>query len=126
MTDLAASLIIWLRTQVTGATVAASVPRELPDKLLLVRRLGGTFDHPVIDQPTIGIEAWGRTQAQAHDLCQDARARIWSLRGGILNNVAIYRVEEFAGPAWLPDPDHDGRPRYVATFSIGHREHLAV
>lgn len=129
MFDIAGSLIVWLRPLLTGVTVVATIPRvaatEFPDKLLLVEAIGGTFDWPVVDQPTLNVEAWAKTQDQAHDLAQTARARIWSLRGGVLNGTAIYRVEEFARPAWRPDVE-TGRPRYVTTFSIRHREELAV
>jgi hypothetical protein len=126
MADLAGSLIIWLRGQLTPTQVHAKVPRVLPDTFVVLRRIGGPFDHPVIDQPTIALDAYGPTQAAAEALNYEARTLIWSLRGGTVNGIAVYRVEEFAGPAWLPDTDHDGHPRYVTTFSIRHREHLPV
>jgi hypothetical protein len=127
MSDLVGSLIVWLRTRPTlaGVTVAGRPPRDMPDKLVVVSRIGGPFDHPVMDVPTVRVQAWAATEALAHDLCQSARSLIWSLRGTRLNNVTVYNVEEFAGPAWLPDPDTD-RPRFEATFSIRHREHLTV
>jgi hypothetical protein len=127
MSDLTGSLIIWLRPQLAPVPVHAAVPRDLPASFVTLRRIGGPFDPPVIDRPTIELAAWGATQAQAEDLAYEARALVWSLdRGGIINGIAVYRVEEFTGPAWLPDPNHDNRPRYVQTFSIRHREHLAV
>jgi hypothetical protein len=126
MTDLAASLIVWLRPRVTDATVGGRVPRDRPTRFVLVRRIGGPWRRPMIDTPSIGVEAWAATQAQAHDLAQQVRSLVWSLQGGILNGVAIYRVEEFAGPAWLPDPTSGGDPRYVLTMSVWHREQLGV
>lgn len=125
MADLVGSVIIWMRPLVTPVPVVARVPRERPESFLVVHRLGGPRVPPVIDNPTVGLEAWGKTQDQAWALIQQGRALIWSLQGGTVNGIAVYRVEEFAGPAWLPDPDTD-TPRYTVTLSIRHREHLAV
>lgn len=125
MIDFAASLIVWLRPQLTDAGVGAKHPGPHPGRHVLVRRLGGTWQPPVIDNVTVGLEAWAPTAAQAHDLIQEARALVHSLEGGLLNGTAIYRVEEFAGPAWFPDPDSE-EPRYTITLNIRHREHLEV
>lgn len=126
MADLTGSLIVWLRAALTPEVVVSQVPRIRPGSFVVVRRIGGPFDPPVMDLPTVSVEAYGATQSEAYDLLQRARARIWSLRGQTINGIAVYRVEEFAGPAWLPDPETEGTARYVATFSIRHREHLAV
>jgi hypothetical protein len=126
MSDLTGSLVVWLRTQVTPVAVAGSVPRTLPDKFVLVRRLGGPWDWPVTDVATIGTECWAMTETAASELAQEVRAHVHSLQGGTLNGIAVYRVDEFAGPAWLPDSNHENRPRFVTTFSVRHREHLTV
>jgi hypothetical protein len=127
MTDIVASIIVWLRTQLDPPKrVGAKVPDDVPrGQFVLVRRLGGNWERPVVDAATIGIEAWGATQAQAHDLCQEARALVHSLQGTVLAGVAVYRVEEFAGPAWLPDPE-SAEPRFTVTLNVSHREHLEV
>lgn len=126
MADLAGSLIVWLRPLIAPTAIAGRVPRDLPDEFVLLRRIGGPWDWPVTDVPTIGVECWGPTETAAYDLCHDVRARIHGLQGGTVNSIAIYRVEEFAGPALLPDPNHENKPRFVATYSIRHRENLAV
>jgi hypothetical protein len=127
VTDLAGSLIVWLRTQpaMAGVTIVGRVPRTYPDKLVVIKRGGGIWDWPVVDTPTIEVEVWALTETAAYELAGDVRALIHSLQGGAINNVAVYRVDEFSGPAWLPDPNTD-KPRFVTTYSIRHREHLPV
>jgi hypothetical protein len=125
MTDLAGSLIVWLRPQLTGVTIVGRVPRIYPDRLVVIKRGGGVFDWPVTDTPMVEVEVWDLTETAAYQLAASVRARIHSLQGGALNGVAIYRVDEFGGPAWLPDPNTD-KPRWVFTLSIRHRENLAV
>jgi hypothetical protein len=127
--DLAAALIVWLRPQLAvDEKIGAKKPAgQYPTgKYVSVRRGGGIFQWPVVDIPTVQIEAWGPTEASAHDLAQKVRALIWSLHGKMLGSVAqVYRIEEFAGPAWLPD-DQASEPRWVWTVSIQHREHMEV
>jgi hypothetical protein len=132
MIDFAASLIVYLRPRLDApTTVGAKVPGPPRGQFVLVRRIGGPLDHPVIDQPTIEISAWAATQALAHDICQEARGHTFKLDprrpGGIgmLAGTPIYRVDEFSGPRWDPDPDSE-EPRFTTTLSIRHREHLEV
>lgn len=94
--------------------------RTLEDTFLLVRRLGGSQHDVVVDDATLAVEAWAPTDIAAHDLIQEARAVVHSLVGTQLDGVAVYRVQEFAGPASLPDPDSD-HPRYTLTISVSLR-----
>jgi hypothetical protein len=126
MRDFAGSLIVWLRTVVPEATIAGRVPTPFPAKFVRVARVGGPREYPHVDRPTVTVESWAETETAAHDLGQKVRRLIWSLRGGTLNGMAIYEVEEFGGPAWLPDPDHEGRPRFSFTLSVAHREDMTA
>lgn len=126
MADLVGSVIVWLRPQLAPAAVVHKRDRGQTDPCLVVRRVGGPFEWPVVDNATVTLEAYGLTVAQAWDLITDARALVWSLRGQVVNGIAVYRLDEFAGPAFLPDPDTEGTPRYTLTVSIRHREHLAT
>lgn len=128
MQDFTGALIVWLRPFLAPAPVLAAVPRERPLSFVVVRRIGGPYEPPAVDHPTITVDAWAGTQAAAWELCQQARGRIFTLMrpGSIIAGISVYRIEEFAGPAWLPDPDTDGTPRYTTTLSIRHREHLNV
>jgi hypothetical protein len=126
VSDFTGSLIVWLRPLIAPVAVGGAVPRDLPDKFVLVRRLGGPFDWPVTDVATVGVDCWAMTESAAYTLAHQVRARVHSLQGGMVNGIAVYRVDEFAGPAWLPDPNHENRARFVTTYSVRHREHLAV
>lgn len=126
MNDFAGSLIVWMRPLIPEATIAGTVPRVLPAKFIRIVRIGGPRQFPVMDTPTLSIEAWDATETAAHDLVQKARRLLWSLQGGIVNGIAVYRIEEFAGPGYLPDPDHEGRPRFVFTASVYHREEMSA
>jgi hypothetical protein len=123
--DVVAILIVWLRPQLAApANIGAKLP-EPRGTFVLIRRVGGTWIWPHVDDVTLTVEVWAPTHALAHDLIQDVRARIHSLQGGIAAGVPFYRIEEFAAPAWLPDPESE-EPRYTMTLSVRHREHLEV
>jgi hypothetical protein len=125
--DFAGSLIVWLRPQLApDAQIAGKVLSPMPAQFVRVARIGGPYQPPMIDTPTVMVEAWAGTEAAAHALIQKVRRLTWSLRGGMLNGMAVYRMEEFAGPAWLPDPDHEGRPRFTFTLSVAHREEMTA
>lgn len=103
-----------------SATVGTRVPNPRPDALVVVRRIGGARRNLVVDSATLSIEAWGVTEEDAHDLAQLARAVLKAAENTNQNSIVIYQVEEFAGPALLPDPDTE-QPRYVLTVEIGTR-----
>lgn len=130
--DFGGALIVWLRPQLAlDERIGSEKPEgELGAKVVVVAEIGGVFQWPVVDVPTVQLDSWGPTKASAHDLAQKVRARIWSLhpRPGVANlmgSIPIYRIEEFARPGYLPDPD-TGEARWRWTVSIQHREHLEV
>lgn len=125
MADLTGSMIVDLRPSLSPAPVLAQVPRERPVSFVVLRRLGGPLAPPVFDVATIEATAWAATQPAAWDLIADVRRLVHGYAGRMVNGITVYRVDEFAGPGWSPDPDV-GTPRYVMTFSIRHREHLTA
>lgn len=94
--------------------------RDGTETFLLARRVGGPSRDVVVDDATITLEAWGPTRDVAHDLLQEARALLHALAGTTVDGVPIYRVDEFAGPAWLPDPD-SSHPRWTLTAVVSAR-----
>lgn len=94
--------------------------RDGTQTFLLVRRVGGPSRDVVIDDATLALEGWAPTRDEAHDLLQEARAHLHALVGTQLDGVPIYRVDEFAGPAWLPDPD-SSHPRWTLTAVVSAR-----
>lgn len=107
--------------EATGKPTGTRVPSPRPaGGFVLVRRVGGPRLNQVADNPTVTIEAWQDTDAEAHDLCQLARSVVYAMRGTTEDGHAIYRIGEFGGPADLPDPLSD-QPRYTCTLTIGVR-----
>jgi metal-dependent amidase/aminoacylase/carboxypeptidase family protein len=102
------------------AVVGTRVPNPRPDTLVVVRRIGGARRNLVVDSATLSIEAWAATEEDAHDLAQYTRAVLHAARNTNQGGIAIYDIQEFAGPALLPDPDTES-PRYVQTVEIGTR-----
>jgi hypothetical protein len=102
--------------------VLSRVPDERPARFVTVRRIGGPRMNLVADEAMLTVEAWGSDEADAHDLCQQARALIYAMRGTTSSGVAVYRITEISGPARLPDlSDHE---RYTYTVQIGMRGSL--
>lgn len=106
--DVEDLLVTYLSTELAArgdtATVHTVVPADRPDRFVLVPRVGGTRANLVVDNATIGIEAWASTDQQAHDLCQLVRGLVHALPGRVVDGVTFYRTGEFAGPTNLPDP----------------------
>lgn len=100
-----------------GVETTTKVPNPRPDEFILVRRVGGTKRDQVIDDASLAIEAWSTTEAEAHDLLQLARAHLHASVGVSIDGQTIYRVQEFAGPASLPDPLSQ-TPRYTLTAAV--------
>ena len=71
------------------------------------------------ERAQVTVEAWAASEQAAHDLSQTVRAVLHAARGDI-EGVRIYRVEEVAGPGYLPDPLSD-QPRYSFTALITAR-----
>lgn len=127
MTDLVtfpdtASLVLnAISTELSVDRYDAAPPgREGTETFLVAQRLGGPSRVRVVDDATVGLEAWAPTRDEAHDLIQQARAILHSLVGTQLDGVPIYKVDEFAGPAWLPDPT-SGHPRFTLTATVSVR-----
>jgi hypothetical protein len=101
------------------ATIHTRIPsnRDETKRFVVVPRVGGTRKDLVVDRVTIGFEAWAATPAQAYDLANKTRALIFALKGHRVNGVQFYEIQEFAGPANLPDT-LSKQPRYVFTTSI--------
>jgi hypothetical protein len=117
--DAEALLADYLNAQLTEP-VRLRIPKPRPSAFVLVQRLGGTQETPVSEAATLTVEAWGPNDAAAHDLAQMARYWAHTLSGTRVGGVQVYRVQEFAGPARLPDPESD-QSRYVLTLSVSIR-----
>jgi hypothetical protein len=126
--DAAAIIVDWLRPELadrgSDVPVMSRVPSPAPRKFVTVRRGGGTLDTLVTDAATLFVECWAGTEEAAMDLAQLSRALIHSMQGTLQNETQVYRVQEFSGPALLPDPVSD-QPRVVFTVQVQLRGHAA-
>jgi hypothetical protein len=103
-----------------SATVAVTVPNPRPERFVLVPRIGGVRRNLVVDSATIAVECWASTDAEAANLAALVRGLIGALPGQVLDGITIYRVDEFSGPANLPDA-RTAQARYTFTVSISYR-----
>lgn len=109
-----------LDARLNDTHVGNRIPDPRPAALVQCRRLGGPRRNLVADNPQIGVECWADTEAEAHDLAQLCRGLLLAMPGHTVDGVAVYRVDEFAGPVNLPDP-LSTQPRYTFTVQISLR-----
>lgn len=113
--DAEALLVQYLAT-ITDAHVSTDVPDPRPDTFVTVQRAGGGMANLITDAPVLIIQAWAQSKEDAYDLCKLIRAHVNALaRNGLVDWAN--RVDEAAGPGYLPDPDSE-TPRYQLTIQI--------
>lgn len=100
-------------------TVASRVPNPRPAECVVLYRTGGTMRDLVTDQPQITVEVRAKTEERCALVIGVVRALLWELEGQVLEGHQVYTVDEFAGPANLPDPL--GGVRYSMTLSLAIR-----
>lgn len=109
-----------------GFPVGHDVPDPRPDEFVTVVRGGGVRQTVVSDNPTLLFECWGPTPEAAMDVAQLIRAYVNALPyERVVDGVPVYRVNEVAGPADLPDPVSN-QPRVVFTTQVHLRGATAV
>ena len=125
--DVEDALRLYLETQlplygVTDADVACTIPNPRPDKFVTVQRAGGPQRDIITDSALILVECWAQTGSRAYALAKVVRGLLGdkALRNQSLSGLTVYRSQEVAGPAPLPDPDSD-QSRYVLTIQVDFR-----
>lgn len=113
----ATQLVIGYLGPLLTPAVHSRVPDPRPDTFVQVRRVGGPFEWPVLDQPRLNFTAWALTEPAAYDLITEVRAAVWALKGSNLLGVPCYQVEEFTGPTSATDPS-SGQPRWQMTATL--------
>jgi hypothetical protein len=119
--DAVALLIDYLNDNIVEPVVHR-IPNPRPATFVTVRRTGGPKRNLVTDQAQVTVESWAASDEDAHDLAQEVRALLNDLGDGVksLDGVAVYRCDELAGPADLPDPLSD-QARFTQSFSVALR-----
>lgn len=115
--DAAALVIDYLKSAMPTMTVAHDVPNPRPDVFVRVYRTGGPRATIVTDAAQVSIESWAPDADTAMTNAQTARGHINDLPGRVVDGITFYRVDEFSGPAELPDPVSTSR-RVTWTASV--------
>jgi hypothetical protein len=104
------------------AVHAAQRPTPLPDRMVFLRRTGGTSRDIVTDLAQVTVEAYGRTGSDAILIAQMVQALMGTLeRDGGTAGVAIHDVQVFSGPYLDPDQLAPNHYRYSATYQAAVR-----
>lgn len=128
--DVVALLIDHVKAQLILRSITTSVLSEVPEpihqSMVIISRTGGQRLNIIADNPLITFESWdnsqdGTAKEKAQDLSQLVRGLVFQLTGQVIDMVPFYRIEDFTGPQFQPDPDHLDTARYVATMSVAVR-----
>ena len=120
--DVEALLVGWIPTAIPGVPAFTRIPHPRPERFVRVFRTGGPRTGLVIDQAQVTLECWDTNSVAAAQMARTLRAHVGALTGARIDGQQIYRVEEFAGPANLPDPT-TGQARYTWTVLLRLRGH---
>lgn len=95
-----------------GVTVRTSVPDEMPDELVVVRREGGRALNSTQDAPGVGIDVWAPSESRACELCERAADVVRAL--GFADGYE--RVDEEVCQTQFDTMSN--RPHWYASYSL--------
>jgi hypothetical protein len=117
--DIEAAVKTQLTTRLASkgraVTVHSAIPDRRPTEFVTVVRGGGTADF-VIDGASVEVECFSDTRENAASLARLARAIVFGIAGQTISSLVVYRVTEYAGPAYLPHPTAGHRYVFTAAF----------
>lgn len=98
--DVIATLCMWL-SSVTGVGAYAAPPEDRPDEFITIERVGGGTERGR-DLPSLAIQAWAPTEAEAYELALEVRDLfIWNAA----MEVASIAGSEVGSVYLFPDPE---------------------
>jgi len=124
--DIEQALCDWLSTKLAAygrsVHVGTLIPNPRPGEFVRVLLVGGQRQRGsrVIDTQTVALEAWAAAEGAACSLALLLEALSLSMPDQDVTGLTVYRVDEFAGPANLPDPEST-QSRYTMTLSFTTR-----
>lgn len=104
------TLVAFLNAAGLPARAGAKAPAEWPASFYTVERTGGAGDFRA-DRPTVAVQAWAPTLAEAQGLIAAADRAILA---GLADGFPVTSCKR-TGLARFPV---DGKPRYQAVYSI--------
>lgn len=97
------------------------VPKDPVWPLLRLQRVAGgpVISRPLrLDAPTVQLDAYGGSKADAQELIETARSVI-ALRLEGVHDLGVVSGVSFGSMSWLPDPSYSpARARYVADITV--------
>jgi hypothetical protein len=117
----ALALVGWLnaRSQMATVWVATEWHQQMP--CVIVTRIGGAVRNVVTDEPTMLIEVYHNSQAEAEDLAEVVQGLVDSLPGETIGGAFVRRVSWLSGPVVYPDANQ--RTRVQMSFGMTLRRH---
>jgi len=103
--------------EVLGRDVSChtDVPAVRPAEFVVVRQVGGQRRNVATWVPTLVVESWNLRKSKAWQLTAAVDGLMYWFTE--IAGYTVYDVEEYAGPAWLPDSLTD-HARYTATYAV--------
>lgn len=99
----------------TGIPTYVEVPANMPDRFITVERTGGGDTRTSISEnPTVVIDYWGRSRADAHDMCDVGDTAVIAMRSRV---KGVSNVKPLTACVHYPDV-LSGRERYESTHSF--------
>lgn len=97
-----------------GVKVDRKVPKERPDRLVVVRRDGGVVSG-FLDRPRVAFDVWAKTEQDATDLASLVTALALLAPG----TNGCKKVEHLSGPNAVVESS--GTPRRLSLIEATHR-----
>ena len=115
--DVEAMFVAWVPTVIANVPVSTRVPNPRPSRWIQVIRTGGPRAGLVVDGAQVTFECWDDSNVGAAELAATLRAQVSALGGRTAGGHLVHRVEEFSGPANVPDL-HSEQPRYRWSVAV--------
>jgi hypothetical protein len=106
--------------EITGVVVGSMVPDPRPAGPLVVATRNGGKALGVLDDAMVDLSCWHTTPHAAYVLAGVTRALLRGIVGTTPSGATIARVEEYMGPALVPDPDST-MPRVLFSTQLSVR-----
>lgn len=104
------AIIRYLAECLPDVSVSGDLPNPRPAKAVTLERTGGAEDRIVLDHPTIAIQCWGNTRAEAMFLADNVEECMRQLDDPEIPDVAKSGKYNF--------PDEYGNPRYQLVYDL--------
>jgi hypothetical protein len=113
------ALRLWLndRPGMESVWVATEWHSQMP--CVVVTRIGGAFRNISTDEPTMLIEVYHNSQAEAEDLAEVVQALVDSAPGETIGGAFVRRINWLSGPVVYPDANQ--RTRVQMSFGMSLR-----